>query len=66
VGSVFCRDVFGVVELVSGLVRRGRVNVGTCSAKLALCQDVIGEVCLEWRRVRGGRLGVGTCSRWSG
>jgi len=41
--SVYCRDVFGEVVLVSGRVQRGRlivvmfrlVIVGTCSAKSA-------------------------------
>jgi len=33
--SNFCRDVFSEVGLVFRLVRRGSVNVGTCSAMLA-------------------------------
>jgi len=64
--SALCRDVFGEVGLVSGLVRRGRVNVGSCSAKSAFCQDVYGEVCLESGRVRRRRLIVETCSTRSG
>jgi len=39
-----CRDVFCEVGLVPGRVRRGRVIVGTCSAKSVYSREVFGDV----------------------
>jgi len=47
---------------VPGLVRRGRVIVGTCSAKTGYSRDVFGDVGVVSERVRWCRLIVGTCS----
>jgi len=47
-----CRDVFGLVGLVSGRVRRVRF----------LCRDVIDEDWLVSGRVRRGLVSMGTCS----
>jgi len=60
--TVYCLYVFGEVGLVTGLVRRGRVIVGMCSARSALCRDLFGEVWLMSRRVRRGRLSIRMCS----
>jgi len=46
---------------VSGLVRRGRVIVGMCSAMSAMCRDLFDEVGFVAGRVRRCRLCVGTC-----
>jgi len=60
------------VGFVSGLVRIGRLIVGTCPAMLGFCRDVIdvvsycrnvfGEVGLVSGLVLQGRVSVGTCS----
>jgi len=50
--SGVCLYVFGEVGLVSGLIRRSRVSVGTCSAKSDLGLDVFGEVGLVSGLVR--------------
>jgi len=47
-----CRDVFGLVGLVSGRVLRGRI----------LCRDVIDEDWLVSGRGRRGLVSMGTCS----
>jgi len=57
-----CRDVSGEVGLLSVHVRRGRLNVGTFSARSGVCRDVFGEVVLVSRLVRQGWINVGTCS----
>jgi len=43
---------------VSGLVRKGRLNFGTFSAKSCYCRDVFREVGLVPRPVRRGRVCV--------
>jgi len=50
---------------MSVLVRRGRVSVGTCSAKSGYCRDVIGDVGLVSGLVRQGRASVVICTAWS-
>jgi len=60
-----CSYVFGEVDLVSGLVRRSRIIVGTFSARSAFCRNVFDEVGFVPVRVRRSRLIVGTCSAWS-
>jgi len=55
-----------VLVLVSGRVRRGLVNVGTCTARFSLCRYVFGEVSLVPGRQRRGRVIVGTFSAKSG
>jgi len=55
-------DVFTEVVLVSELVRRGWVSVGTCHERSVYCRDMFGEVGLVSGRVRRCRLSVGTCS----
>jgi len=52
--------VSGVVGLLSGLLRRGRVSVGMCSVRSAFCRELFGEVWLVSGRVRRGRLIDGT------
>jgi len=56
-----CRYVFCEVGLLSGLVRRSRVSVGTCSARADYCRDLLVEVGILSECVRRGRLIVGTC-----
>jgi len=61
---------------VPGRVRRGRVSVGTFSAKSGYSRDVFGDVGVVSERVRRcrilsafvrhSRFSVGTCSIWSG
>jgi len=63
--SGFCRDVLGVVALVSKRVRRGVLIVWTCPAWSGLCRDVFVEVGLVSGRDRLGRVIVGTCSEMS-
>jgi len=45
---------------VSGLVRRSRFSVGTCSAKAGYCPDVFGEVDFVLGRDWRGRVIFGT------
>jgi len=48
-------------RIFAGLVRRGRLLVGTCSAMLGLFRDVFDEVGLVSVHVRRGRVCVGKC-----
>jgi len=64
--SFLCRDLFGDVGSVSGLVRRCRVIVAMCSVRSALCRDLFGEVGLVAVRVRRGQHCVGIYSEMSG
>jgi len=44
-----------------GLLRRGQVIVGTCSAKSGYSRDLFGDVGVVSERVRRSRLIVGAC-----
>jgi len=54
-----CRYVFSEVGLVSGLVWRIRLIVGTCTASSAYSRDVFSEVGLVSGRVRKGLVNLG-------
>jgi len=56
-------DVLDDVGLLSVHIRRGRVNVGTCSEKSVYCRDLFGNVGLVSVRVRRIRLSVGNVRR---
>jgi len=61
--SVYCRYVFGVVGLVSGIVHRGRVIIIMCSARSAYIRDWFGNVRLVSVSVRRIRLKSGRAWR---
>jgi len=50
--SASCRDLFGKVGLVSVNIQRGRLSVGTWSAKSGYFRDAYVEVGLVSGRVR--------------
>jgi len=57
--SAKCRDVFVEVGLVSGRVRRVRLNVGACSKTSGYCRDVLDDVGLMLGLFCQGRINVG-------
>jgi len=48
--------VFGNVVLVSGLIRQGRIIVGTFSARTNYCRDLFEDFDFVTGRVRRGRV----------